>query len=91
MIWGTGDPYFPIQWAHWLMERIAAPQMLHIIHGAKLYMHFDFVVQQVCNPLARRIVCSGHSRLTASFATRGSGVQIPSAPRIALVRDLSGL
>jgi pimeloyl-ACP methyl ester carboxylesterase len=41
MIWGTGDPYFPIHWAHWLMKRIAAPQMLHVIYGAKLYMHFD--------------------------------------------------
>ena len=35
-------------------------------------------------------VSPGHGHLTASFATRGSRVQIPSAPLNALVRALSG-
>ena len=41
LIWGTGDPYFPLEWAFWLLERVASPQLLHVIPGAKLYMHFD--------------------------------------------------
>ena len=38
-----------------------------------------------------RAVAPGQRVLTASFATRGSRVQIPSAPLIPLVRAISGL
>ena len=41
LIWGTGDPYFPLHWAFWLLERVPSPALLHVIPTAKLYMHLD--------------------------------------------------
>jgi pimeloyl-ACP methyl ester carboxylesterase len=41
LIWGTGDQYFSLDWAFWLLARVPFPRLLHVIPGAKLYMHFD--------------------------------------------------
>ena len=37
IVWGTGDMFFGIEWAHWLRDTIAGAQRLIELPGAKLF------------------------------------------------------
>jgi pimeloyl-ACP methyl ester carboxylesterase len=37
MVWGTGDPLFPIRWAEWLDHTLPGSQGVHIVAGANLF------------------------------------------------------
>ena len=41
VIWGTGDPFFDVRWAHWLANTLPDVRRLEILEGARLYMHHD--------------------------------------------------
>jgi pimeloyl-ACP methyl ester carboxylesterase len=41
VIWGTGDPFFEVHWAHWLHEHLGDNRSLHLLRDARLYMHHD--------------------------------------------------
>ena len=37
IVWGTGDHFFPIKWAHWLKARIPGAREIVELEGAKLF------------------------------------------------------
>jgi len=37
VVWGTGDPFFPIKWAHWLKDTIPGVRDVVELEGAKLF------------------------------------------------------
>ena len=37
IVWGKGDHFFPIKWAHWLKERIPGAREIVELDGAKLF------------------------------------------------------
>jgi pimeloyl-ACP methyl ester carboxylesterase len=37
VVWGTGDVFFPVKWAHWLRDTIPGVQKVVELEGAKLF------------------------------------------------------
>jgi len=37
IVWGTADPFFPLQWAYWLKTKIPGARKLIELEGAKLF------------------------------------------------------
>jgi pimeloyl-ACP methyl ester carboxylesterase len=37
VVWGTGDPFFPVKWAHWLKDTIPGVREVVELQGAKLF------------------------------------------------------
>jgi pimeloyl-ACP methyl ester carboxylesterase len=37
VVWGTGDPFFPVKWAHWLKDTIPGVREVVELEGAKLF------------------------------------------------------
>jgi len=37
IVWGTADPFFPIEWAYWLQDALPLAQDVVVLEGAKLF------------------------------------------------------
>ena len=37
IVWGTGDIYFPVKWAHWLAEAIPGAKPPVELEGARIF------------------------------------------------------
>jgi haloalkane dehalogenase len=37
MVWGTGDPIFPVSWAEWLDRTLPQSRGVRRVEGAKLF------------------------------------------------------
>jgi pimeloyl-ACP methyl ester carboxylesterase len=38
VVWGTGDPFFPVKWAHWLEGAIPGVRKVVLLEGARLFL-----------------------------------------------------
>jgi pimeloyl-ACP methyl ester carboxylesterase len=50
MVWGTGDVFFPLQWAYWLRDTIPGARKVIELDGAKLFFPEERP-QQLAQPL----------------------------------------
>lgn len=53
MVWGTGDPLFPVEWARWLDEALPQSRGIRFVDGAKLFFPEEF--PEIIEAEARRL------------------------------------
>lgn len=50
--WGTGDPFFPVKWAHWLKDTFAGPVTVEEFEGGRMFFPEERAAE--LNPLIRK-------------------------------------